>query len=130
MTAIDTNIIIRFLTGDDEKQFAKAKKVFSKQELFISDTVVLESEWVLRFAYQFTPIEINNAFTSLLGLPNVMVENSQQLMQTLEMHKDGFDFADALHLAKSQPHTSIFLTFDKKFIRIAKGKGTFKVKAP
>ncbi len=29
MIAIDTNIIIRFLTGDDKKQFAKAKEIFS-----------------------------------------------------------------------------------------------------
>lgn len=130
MTAIDTNIIIRFLTGDDQKQFAKAKEVFSQQKIFIPDTVLLESEWVLRFAYQFTPLEINNAFTSLLGLPNVMTDNPPQLIQTLEMHKDGFDFADALHLAKSQPHASTFLTFDKQFINIAKGKGDCNVKRP
>ncbi len=130
MTAIDTNIIIRFLTGDDQQQFSKAKQVFSQQKLFIPDTVLLESEWVLRFAYQFTPLEINNAFTSLLGLPNVMTDKPLQLMQTLEMHKDGFDFADALHLAKSQPHSSTFVTFDKQFIKIAKGKGHCNVKSP
>ena len=130
MTAIDTNIIVRFLTGDDQKQFTKAKQVFSQQKLFIPDTVLLESEWVLRFAYQFTPLEINNAFTSLLGLPNVMTDKPLQLIQTLEMHKDGFDFADALHLAKSQTHTSTFLTIDKGFIHIAKGKGNCKVKKP
>ncbi len=130
MTAIDTNIIVRFLTGDDQKQFTKAKQIFSQQKLFIPDTVLLECEWVLRFAYQFTPLEINNAFTSLLGLPNITTDNPQQLIQTLRMHKDGFDFADALHLAKSQPYTSTFLTFDKKFINIAKGKGNCKVKKP
>jgi predicted nucleic-acid-binding protein len=130
MTAIDTNIIVRFLTGDDQKQFAKVKQVFSQQNLFIPDTVLLESEWVLRFAYHFTPLEINNAFTSLLGLPNVTTDTPLQLIQTLEMHKDGFDFADALHLAKSQPHSSIFLTFDKKFINIAKRKSDCKVKEP
>ena len=130
MTAIDTNIIIRFLTGDDQKQFTKAKQVFSQQKTFIPDTVLLESEWVLRFAYHFTPLEINNAFTSLLGLPNVMTDNPLQLIQTLEMHKDGFDFADALHLAKSQQNVSTFLTFDKKFINIANGKGKCIVKKP
>jgi len=35
MTAIDTNIIIRCLTGDDPKQLIKAKQVFSQQKLFI-----------------------------------------------------------------------------------------------
>lgn len=130
MTAIDTNIIVRFLTGDDQKQFTKAKEVFSQQELFIPDTVLLESEWVLRVAYKFSRLEINNAFTALLGLPNIKTDYPPQLIQTLEMHKDGFDFADALHLAKSQSHTSTFLTFDKKFIKIAKGKGNCKVEQP
>lgn len=130
MTAVDTNIIIRFLTEDDQKQFIKAKQLFSQKKLFIPDTVLLESEWVLRFAYHFSPLEINNAFTALLGLPNVMADNPMQLIQTLKMHKDGFDFADALHLAKSQPHASTFLTFDKQFIKIAKDKGNYKVRKP
>ena len=130
MTAVDTNIIIRFLTEDDQKQFIKAKQLFSKKKLFIPDTVLLESEWVLRFAYHLSPLEINNAFTALLGLPNVMADNPMQLIQTLKMHKDGFDFADALHLAKSQPHASNFLTFDKQFIKIAKDKGNYKVRKP
>lgn len=92
--------------------------------------MLLESEWVLRFAYQFNPLEINNAFTSLLGLPNVTTDNPLLLIETLKMHKDGFDFADALHLAKSQPYTSTFLTFDKKFINIAEGISNCKVKNP
>ena len=55
MIAIDTNIVVRFLTQDDEQQYQKSLKLFQEQELFISDTVILETEWVLRFAYEFKP---------------------------------------------------------------------------
>lgn len=44
MIAIDTNIIVRFLTRDDEKQYKKAYTVFQQNEIFIPDTVVLETE--------------------------------------------------------------------------------------
>ncbi|HEB63330.1 MAG TPA: type II toxin-antitoxin system VapC family toxin, partial [Gammaproteobacteria bacterium] len=71
MIAVDTNIIIRFLTRDDEKQYKKAFSIFNTQEVFISDTVILETEWVLRYAYEFSPEEICNALVKLFGLRNI-----------------------------------------------------------
>ena len=53
MIAVDTNIIIRFLTHDDNLQYKKAFSIFNTQEVFIADTVILETEWVLRYAYEF-----------------------------------------------------------------------------
>ncbi|MDZ7967304.1 MAG: PIN domain-containing protein [Nostoc sp. DedSLP03] len=61
MIAVDTNIIVRFLTQDDELQFQKSKEIFQTQDIFISDTVILETEWVLRFAYKFKRHEICTA---------------------------------------------------------------------
>jgi len=54
--AVDTNIIIRFLVNDDPKQFKKAYSIFNTKEIFIPDTVILETEWVLRYAYEFSRI--------------------------------------------------------------------------
>jgi len=53
MIAIDTNIVVRFLTHDDAVQYKKAYKLFNEHDVFIADTVILETEWVLRFAYNF-----------------------------------------------------------------------------
>ena len=50
VTAIDTNIIVRLLTGDDASQCQQARHIFESHEVFIPDTVILETEWVLRFA--------------------------------------------------------------------------------
>lgn len=44
MISVDTNIIIRFLTQDDAKQYKKAFSIFNTQEVFISDIVILETE--------------------------------------------------------------------------------------
>ena len=44
MTAIDTNIIVRLLTGDDVAQCQKARGIFEHHAVFIPDTVILETE--------------------------------------------------------------------------------------
>ena len=129
MVAVDTNIIVRFLTQDDELQYQKSLEVFQTQDVFIPDTVILETEWVLRFAYKFKPVEICEALKKLFGLPNVHLNNADLVAQSLQWHEAGLDFADAFHLANSQNHTQ-FYTFDEKFIKKAKGLTYCEVQQP
>ena len=129
MIGVDTNIIVRLLTQDDERQFLKAKEVFTSGQIFIADTVVLETEWVLRFAYAFKPDNIRPALTKLFGLPNVHVENPEKLNRVLQLYKAGLDLADAMHLAASLRHDA-FLTFDKAFIRRSRDLTDCRVKEP
>jgi len=42
--AIDTQILVRFMTRDDDEQYQKSLKVFQNQNIFIADTVILETE--------------------------------------------------------------------------------------
>jgi predicted nucleic-acid-binding protein len=44
--AIDTNVFVRILTGDDPVQVAKARRLIAGGGIFISVSVLLESEWV------------------------------------------------------------------------------------
>lgn len=127
MIAVDTNIIVRFLTDDDRQQYNKSLKLFQEQDIFIPDTVVLETEWVLRFAYNFNPDEICKAFKNLFGLPNVRLANESLMAQVLQWHENGLDFADALHLAQSQDCSAIY-TFDEKFVKKSKGLSECKVR--
>ena len=119
MIAVDTNIVVRLLTQDDEQQYNKSLKLFQEQEIFIPDTVILETEWVLRFAYKFKPVEICTAFRNIFGLPNVQISNGTLMAQVLQWHENGLDFADALHLAQSQNCSALY-TFDGKFVKRAK----------
>jgi predicted nucleic-acid-binding protein len=120
MIAVDTNIIIRLLTQDDEQQYIKSFQLFQEQNIFIPDTVILETEWVLRFAYHFKRSEICKAIRNLLGLPNVQLMNKSLMVQVLQWHEGGLDFADAFHLAQSQRFSTLY-TFDNKFVKKAKG---------
>ena len=129
MISVDTNIIIRFLTRDDEKQYKKSFTIFNKQEIFISDTVILETEWVLRYAYKFLPKDISNAFKNLFGLRNVHLSNPTFIAQAIEWHKLGMDFSDAMHLTQCQQFEKLY-TFDKKFISKAKKLTNCEVTLP
>ena len=119
MIAVDTNIIIRFLTHDDEQQYKKAFSIFNRNNIFISDTVILETEWVLRYAYKFSSDDICNALINLFGLANVHLANPSSIAQAIQWHKQGLDFSDALHLTQAHQCEKL-VTFDKRFSSKAK----------
>ena len=126
MTSIDTNILIRLLTADDGKQSEKAKRLFKKEQIYITKTVLLETEWVLRFAYDFPADAIAHAFVKLLGQENVTIEDAHHFSASVGLMQQGIDFADALHLSCSQNHT--FATFDKKLVNKATTMGLSRVR--
>jgi predicted nucleic-acid-binding protein len=129
MIAIDTNIVVRFITRDDEEQYQKSLKLFQNKNIFIADTVILETEWVLRFAYKFKPLDISMAFRKIFGLPNVYLTNERIILQVIEWHEQRLDFADAFHLALSN-NCLEFYTFDSKFIKKSQHLSNVTVKHP
>ncbi len=128
MKAIDTNVVVRYLTDDDPRQAAKARGVVDAGGVFVGTTVLLESEWVLRSVYGLSAKDVAAALRAFSGLPGVTVESSSSLKEALDRAEAGMDFADALHLGAAA-HCQIMLTFDRSFIRTAKGASP-KVTAP
>lgn len=117
--AVDTNILVRLLVGDDPAQGKQAYDLFSrKPEIFIAKTVILEAAWVLQSVYGFPRAEIAAALRRVAGLPNTVVENAKQLARALDLVGHGLDFADTLHLVSS-PEAEPFYTFDGALIRRA-----------
>lgn len=129
MISVDTNIIVCLLTGDDKPQFKRAKQLFENENIMITTSVILECEWVLRYAYHFNQSEIMNAFQSLFGLSNVQLHDPDVIADAIEWHQNGMDFADAIHLAQSKD-TEAFVTFDKKFIKSALKNTAVSVREP
>jgi predicted nucleic-acid-binding protein len=119
--AIDTNVIIRLLTADDPVQAEAARRIIEAGDIFVGVTVLLEAEWVLRAAYGFGADDIAGALRGLAGLPGVTIEETGAVAVALEWMTKGMDFADALHLVRSE-HCSAFVTFDRKLASRAKGR--------
>ncbi len=129
MRAIDTNVVVRFLTNDDKRQAQAARAAIGAGDIFVAATVFLESEWVLRSAYGFELNRIADSFQALAGLPTITVEEPGRLAQALAWMREGMDFADALHLAKAEGCT-VFLSFDQKLAQLAATTGSTPVAEP
>lgn len=130
MIALDTNLLARFYVDDPgdpeaQKQRPIARRILVESpRLFVPLTVVLELEWVLRAFYSFSAGDFIKVVRHLLGLPNVAVESWSRVSDALDLHAQGLDFADALHLMASDT-CSEFATFDeKRFARRANRIGT------
>lgn len=119
MQAIDTNVVVRYLTGDDPDQAARARGIVDTEEVFACTTVLLETAWVLRSVYGFAGEEVAAALRAFSGLPSVAVEDPSLLAVALDRAEKGMDFADALHLGAAA-HCETMFTFDRQFIETAK----------
>lgn len=138
MRAVDTNVVVRLLTGDDPQQAAVARALFADdgesgadpagadRGIWISKTVLLESHWVLHSSFGFDRRRINASFEKLLGLSNVVVEDEKAVYGALALSAQGLDFADALHVT-SRPAGSRFVSFDRNLVRRATRAGATAV---
>jgi predicted nucleic-acid-binding protein len=118
MISIDTNVLVRIVTRDDRQQSKAAARLFEGNPVFLSKTVMLETEWVLRYSYDLDRDTILETFHKLLGLPNLSVEDPQGVTQALLGYEVGLDFADSLHLASSEGAEK-FVTFDRDLVKKA-----------
>lgn len=119
MLAIDTNLIVRYLTGDQPQQARKAKALIDSEPVFVCKTVLLETERVLRSVFGFTPTEIAKALSDFAGLSSVTLEDAAIIATALDWMAGGMDFADALHVANAQG-SDAFVTFDRGLAKKAK----------
>lgn len=123
MIAVDTNVVVRLLTGDDQDQAARAKELFEAETIWLPKTVMLEAEWVLRRLYGFDRGRVAGALTALAALPSVRCEDETAIVEALHWATNGLDFADALHLASAGP-AERFATFDADLVRQARSART------
>jgi predicted nucleic-acid-binding protein len=119
VVAVDTNVLVRLLTNDHPAQAARAAAVFRAGPVFVPKSVLLETEWVLRYTYRRPTASIARAFFALLGLPTVTVEDVPAVHPAIRMLEHGIDFADALHMSSSAG-AERFVTFDAKLVKRAR----------
>ncbi|MGL5837667.1 MAG: type II toxin-antitoxin system VapC family toxin [Sphingorhabdus sp.] len=117
MRAVDTNILARFLLDDDEAQTAAAR-VLLKKGVFIANSVLLETVWLLQSRYNQRPVDIAHALQTILLMPEMQVTKPALLNWALSRYANGADFADMLHLVESEGHDAL-VTFDKKMAKQA-----------
>ena len=124
MKALDTNVLIRFLVRDDEKQAQAVKKILvevekENGELFIPLSVTLEMLWVLSSVYEYPQEDIIRALETLLVTPVFKIEKHERISHLCRIAGKGdYDLADILiGLTSRDNGCDTTLTFDKKAVR-------------
>lgn len=117
MIGLDTNVLVRYLTRDDEQQWQQAVKLIEGDLCFITDVVLCELIWVLRGKpYQFGKDGILKAVEAMLQSTTFEFENRSAVYQALQRTRQGSgDFSDYLIGAIARQHDCLeTATFDRK----------------
>ena len=121
MIALDTNVLVRLVTRDNEAQAQRARAVFDAQGeehggLFVSDIVLAELCWTLSRSYELERADIARTVRALLDNSSIALESSPAVRDALvSFETTAADFPDCLIVAKASHagcrHT---LTFDQR----------------
>lgn len=124
MRALDTNVLARFFVDDPDDTQATAQRPAAiaalSERAYVSVTVLLELEWVMRGFYRLPSKDIARVLRALAGIEHVTLEDRDAVLAALDAFDRGLDFADALHLARSARATG-FATFDRRMAKRAEG---------
>lgn len=120
MIALDTNILLRLLLEDDDKQTPIARKLISNNLCFVSDTVILEVSWVLLKSLKMPRMTVHDTLLALMSSENLSFDDRSRLETSLYRFGQGMDLPDAMHLMRAEAVNATSLaTFDQAFIKAA-----------
>ena len=124
MIALDTNVLVRFLTQDDDAQFQVAAGLIEgcTRDVpgYVCREVMIELVWVLERAYKYSREEIAEALLSIVTASQLSVENAQDIASVVSLYrKEGYDFADLMiRQAAQRTENRVLKTFDQKLARL------------
>ncbi|MDO8209752.1 PIN domain-containing protein [Conexibacter sp. CPCC 206217] len=113
---IDTNVIVRHLTGDPPEQAARATRALASAErLLLTDLVVAECIYVLQSFYEVPRDRVAELMRAAIAMPSISVVDAPLLRRALEVYEhDRLDFAEAYLVAQAEATgVGAVLTFDK-----------------
>lgn len=126
MRAVDTNVLVRLITGDNARQAASAD-LFVKNGAWVSVLALAEATCVLRAVYERSATEISTAIEMLLNHKDLTLQDSDAVAGALELFRSrpALGFSDCLmvHLARKAGHLPLG-TFDRA---LGKVEGTQKL---
>lgn len=119
MTAIDTNVLVRYLVQDDPAQAALANDFMAQltqsKPGYVSVIVLVELYWVLNRAYKFEKSRILDLMRMLVRADDLQVESSLTVSKAIQRALAGVDFADALILEEGmRAGCTRMVTFDRR----------------
>lgn len=121
MCAVDTNVLIRLIVQDDASQVEAVTRLQQRyareaRRLFVSTTVLLELEWVLRSRFQFDKSQVLHAIEQLIASGEIEFEREEAVLVALDdFAQSSADMADCIHSAIAGANERRpFHTFDRR----------------
>jgi predicted nucleic-acid-binding protein len=121
MRAVDTDVIIRLATRDDERQVAAAEAYIGARGAWVSHVVLVEVAWVLESVYGFERPRLAAAIALLLEQEHLVVQEPDVAAAALELYRSGggSDFADCMILEVARGSGNLPLgTFDRQLAKL------------
>ena len=123
MTAfVDTNVLIRHLTGDPPEMASRATRYLAAaDELLLPDLILAEVAYVLESFYEMPRAQVATTLRAVLAFPAIRVLDADLLQRAVEVYEvHRLDFADA-YLVASAERTGIgvIASFDRTIDRVA-----------
>ncbi len=118
MIAVDTNVLVRLIVGDDPWQAQVALELAEREPFYVSLTVLEELEWVLRSRYGYERRRIVEALDALSSLVRLVFEAEHDVRWAMERYALAGELADYLHLAAARA-IGQFASFEQKLTRRA-----------
>lgn len=119
---LDTNILVRHLTGDPPAMAARATALLRDEpELFLADLIVAETVYVLESFYETPRVQVAEVMQSLLSFRSIVVVDRDVLLRAIEVYeRDRLDFAEA-YLVACAESTGVgrVASFDRSIDRVA-----------
>jgi predicted nucleic acid-binding protein len=118
---VDTNIIVRHLTGDPPEMATRASAYLAAEPgLFLADLIVAETIYVLESFYKSPRGQIAIAMRSLIALRSVVTVDPALLLRALEVYEiDRIDFAEAYLVACAESSgVNRIASFDRSIDRV------------
>jgi predicted nucleic-acid-binding protein len=120
MRAVDTNVLVRLVVRDDEKQVRTAEE-FVESGAWISHLVLAETTWVLDAVYERTAEQIAAAIDMLLNHEHLTVQDADVVTAAVENFRKrpvlGFSDCLMLEIARKAGHLPLG-TFDKDLAKL------------
>lgn len=116
---LDTNVLVRFLVGDNIAQKEKAAQWFKEAEqgnraIVITPLVIAETSFVLESFYKLPRDEITNALEVIVSQRWLDIRERALLVHLWSFYRKGLHFVDSYLRAWVSVHGSELMTFDKK----------------
>jgi predicted nucleic-acid-binding protein len=119
---IDTNILVRHLTGEPPAMASAATEFLrSQRELYLTDLIVAETVYLLESFYEVPRTQVAETIRSLLGLPAILVVDKDVLLRAVEVYEvDRLDFAEAYLVACAESTgVDCVASFDRSIDRVS-----------